>query len=133
MALTISITNYELTGKSKRVTGTIDFDSSYPTGGESLTPAQLRMSVVKSFATETTGGLIFKYDKANKKILAYQPTGGGGTNPTTLQAPKVSSGASSASAVDATTPTIVPGIAKECANTADLSGITGVPFVAVGV
>lgn len=54
-------------------------------------------------------------------LRAFQPTGGGGTNPTTLQAPKVSSGASTASAVDATTPTIVPGIGKEVANTTDLS------------
>lgn len=43
--------------------------------------------------------------------LGY-PTGGGGTEPTTPVAPKVSTGADTASAVDATTPTITPGLGK---------------------
>ena len=54
-------------------------------------------------------------------LRLFQPTGGGGANPTTLAAPKVTTGASTASAVDATTPTITPGIGKEVANTADVS------------
>lgn len=133
MALTIAITRTERMGRMKYVTGTIAFDSSYPTGGESLTAANVNLNVIKDLSAQPSGGLIFSYDMTNKKLLAYQPTGGGGTNPTTLQAPKVSGGAASASAVDATTPTIVPGIAKECANTADLSAITGVPFRAWGL
>jgi len=53
-------------------------------------------------------------------LRMFMPTGGAGANPTSLAAPGVTTGASTASAVDATTPTITPGIGKEVANTTDL-------------
>lgn len=58
----------------KRVT----FDSSYVTGGEPLTAANLGLaSVVAAFATGATG-YKFGYDTTNSKLLAYR-SGASGT------------------------------------------------------
>ena len=132
MALTITIDREERMGKRYYRSGTIAFDSSYPTGGESLTPSDLGLRTIDILLAAPAGGLMFEYDNANQKLKAIYPTGGGGTNPTTLADPIVSTGAASATAVDATTPTIRPGRSKEVADTANLSTITGVRFVALG-
>lgn len=57
----------QLTGV-RLVTGTIDFDSSYPTGGESIS---IPLNEVKGMLIENKSGYVFQYDRANKKILAY--------------------------------------------------------------
>lgn len=62
---------------------------------------------------EVIGGALF---------LSY-PTGGGGSNPTTPVAPKVSTGVTSASACDATTPTITPGLSKAFPDQAVSTGL----------
>lgn len=57
----------QLTGV-RLVTGTIDFDSSYPTGGEAIS---LPLNEVKGMLIENKAGYVFQYDRTNKKILAY--------------------------------------------------------------
>lgn len=57
----------QLTGV-RLATGTIDFDSSYPTGGEAIS---LPLSEVKGMLIENKAGYVFSYDRTNKKILAY--------------------------------------------------------------
>lgn len=49
----------------------VAFDSSYPTGGESLTPNDLGFQSVKWAEVTPTGAFTFKYDVATKKLLAY--------------------------------------------------------------
>lgn len=54
------------------------FDSSYPTGGESLTPADLGLTTIEHLVavadTATAAGYGFMYDDANEKLLAFAPT-----------------------------------------------------------
>lgn len=51
----------------------VTFDSSYPTGGEPLTAANLGFSDLATnlVVTAHSGGYTFKYDGANEKLLAY--------------------------------------------------------------
>lgn len=132
MALTISVTKQTVVGDLAYVSGTVDFDSSYPTGGESFAPADVGLSVFDLVLCSPTSGVIFEMDYTNSNLQAFFPTGGGGTPASALAVPKVSSGASSASAVDATTPTITPGVGKEVKSAQNLSTLTGVKFVAFG-
>lgn len=63
---------------NKRVSfATVAFDGSYPTGGESVTPAQLKLSSVHvaicdiSIPDDAIGTTAARYDLTNKKILVY--------------------------------------------------------------
>lgn len=49
------------------------FDSSYPTGGESFTPASVGLGEFDFVALQSKGGYQLEYDAANQKIKAYQP------------------------------------------------------------
>lgn len=108
-------------------------DNAYPTGGYSLTPADFGLNDVIHVAIEhMVSGLVFRYDYANRKLMAFYPTGGATASPATPAAPQVTSGASSATAVNATTPALTPGQGKELPNNADLSGVTSLRVVAWG-
>lgn len=48
MALTISANPPELVGRERVVRATVTFDSSYPTGGEAFTAAQLGLTSLKN-------------------------------------------------------------------------------------
>lgn len=64
-------TNYQLDSHLARGTklyvGSVAFDNSYPTGGESIT---LPFTPVLLIA-ESSAGYTFQYDYTNKKLLAY--------------------------------------------------------------
>lgn len=109
----------------------VTLSSSYPTGGESITPADFGLNDIIVVIPQGSSGLLFEYDYANQKLLAKYPTGGATASPAALAAPTVTTGASTASAVNATTPAITPGQGKEVLNTTDLSTIT-VRLVAFG-
>lgn len=49
----------------------VTFDSSYVTGGESLTASMLGFTTVKSVVAPAAGGYVFEYDYVNSKLLAY--------------------------------------------------------------
>lgn len=76
MALTVS-RNYqrESVGLDQFRVNIVDitFDSSYPTGGESLTPAQCGMdSEILAVLPELGDtGYAVRYDRANEKLMAY--------------------------------------------------------------
>lgn len=64
-----------------------DFDSSYPTGGESLTRATLGFSSAPdsefSVEAEPTLGYVCRYDHTNQKLLVYDqkdPAAAGGAD-----------------------------------------------------
>jgi hypothetical protein len=61
------VTTRQLSGV-RLAMGTIDFGSSYPTGGESIS---LPLSEVKGILIENKAGYVFQYDRDNKKVLAY--------------------------------------------------------------
>lgn len=49
-------------GSEWEVQATFDFDSSYPSGGESLTPAILGLTSISNLRAEPKGGYTFEYD-----------------------------------------------------------------------
>lgn len=83
-ALTFSNLTYENSGSQRVVFGRVSFDSSYPTGGELVTPGLLGLNTISQILIPINSGLAFGYDVTNKKILAYQSGGvtPAGTNST---------------------------------------------------
>ena len=64
------------------------------------------------------------FNAATGKLIVSYPTGGATASPAALADPISTSGAATASAVDATTPNITPGRGKEVSNSTDLSSCT---------
>jgi hypothetical protein len=83
----------------------IAFDSSYPTGGEALAANTLGMSRVDVVLAEPSAGFLFEYNHSTQALVAYQ-----------MNYPSASVG---------------PAI--EVANATDLSTVSGVRVVAIGV
>ena len=84
--------------------GELAFDNSYPTGGESTT----FFNNTKIVLFQPQGGYVFDYDATNEKVLVYRCDNGD----------TVASG------------TVTPLV--QVSNTADLSALSDVPFVAFG-
>lgn len=85
------------------LSGSIAFDNSYPTNGESITDITKYFKSCFQIMVEPSLGYLFTYDKTNAKIKVYEK-------------------------VDA-----VAGTRAEVVNTGDLSGITAAKFIALGV
>jgi len=90
----------------KMVTGTLAFDSSYPTGGEAMDMSKIFPTDLHLVLFEFNSGYSFQYDYSNKKVLAYW-----GDYAQTTPADKAH---------------------IQVADTTDLSGLTDVRFVAIG-
>ena len=88
MALTnTNIAGPFVVGDRKVVFFDADFDNSYPTGGESLTAADLGLNTVHSLFAEPAGGYSFEYDHANSKLKVFGTLTGTVTiNPASLAA-----------------------------------------------
>ena len=83
MSLGIAIKGHNIVGNVRQTIATIDFDSSYPTGGEPLSARNLALGVVDNLQVFPKNGYIFEYDYTNSKLKAYHPTRGitpAGTN-----------------------------------------------------
>lgn len=107
MALTVTISQFGPSGNMNRVVGTLAFDASYPTGGESLTAANVGLASAYPIKVQPYGGYVFDYDATNSKVRAYRQTD-----------PADTGGADVA--------------LVEVADTTDLSALTAVPFEALG-
>lgn len=106
MALTVTTPVHKPLGLAVR-TRLISFDSSYPTGGESLTAADLGFEDNAAnliVLVPSKSGYVFEYDGANAKIKAYY-----GDNNNASDGPLI-----------------------EVPNTTDLSAITDVRVIAFG-
>jgi hypothetical protein len=105
MALTVSVNRTDTVGRyTKYKTGTIQFDSSYPTNGEALSPSSVGLSSkIEFISVSPAAGLVFEYDYSGDKLKAIWPT------------------------TDAT----APAAGEEVANTTDLSSVT-CNFIAFG-
>lgn len=136
MALSYTVGRQSVVGDLRYVSGSIDFDSAYATGGLAFDPGRLGMSVIDLILFSPTSGLMFEYDYTNNKVKAFFPTGGAGTPAAALAVPTVlaSTGAVTASAVDATRPTgaVLPGVGAQVPASQNLATLTGVKFVAFG-
>lgn len=76
MAVTVSLNPPTVFGDAKVASGTVTFDSSYPTGGEPLTAATLGMNSIFVFlpagpARDADGAVTVSYDHTNSKVFAY--------------------------------------------------------------
>jgi len=58
-------------GDKRAVTGTIAFDASYPTGGETVSEQDLGVTNAEFVLMQPVAGYVFSYDLANQKVLAY--------------------------------------------------------------
>lgn len=135
MALTITIIKRSNIGGAKAVVADIDFDSSYPTGGESLTAANLGLDTVSLVLASPKSGFTYEYDYTGSKLKALCP----GVVTTAAGAgvlddfPLSGTGATAASiGLTAGNATTRFGAQVEIADTVDLSGITDVRIVAFG-
>jgi len=115
------------------VTGTIDFDSSYPTGGEAI---ELPLNDVKGMFIENKAGYVFEYDRTNKKVKAFTPTAAiANTLSASVDAgaTAVTSTAANGSIITLSGQAGIPATpASEVTNGTDLSSLTGVAFFAWG-
>ena len=73
MALSSADIKRTVFGNKRIVIATLTFDSSYPTGGESLTPAMVGLSSIDSVLCfpHQTATRIATYDHTNAKVLLY--------------------------------------------------------------
>ena len=78
MAVTVTANYPEYRGRRKLVTGTITFDSSYPTGGEAVTVAQLGLTLLENLQVQpglgsTTTAYVPAWDrsKTSPKVQAF--------------------------------------------------------------
>lgn len=151
MATTVAVTARLASSGTRAHLITVTGPASYVAGGDALTAAQLgfgnEITQIQSAVTST--GLLAVWDKTNGKLQFFYPTGGAATSPASVADPAaaiggtaaVKSGASTASAVDSTTPnvelssvtsTLTPGRGKEVKAATDLSGTT-VVMLALGI
>lgn len=88
MALTFSIVTRTLHPEGGKRMNVVDitFDSSYPTGGEAVTPNQLGLNTIDRVlpfpgyaASNPAGAVVPVWDQANKKILIFQSKDPGDT------------------------------------------------------
>lgn len=56
MALTFTLDDRQLVGNKRQVAGTVTFDSSYATGGETFTAADLGLSSITDVSIEDASG-----------------------------------------------------------------------------
>lgn len=104
MSLTLTNLNRIKYGNGHAVTADVAFDDSYPTGGESLTPAMLGMYHIREMYVENSAGYTFNYDGVNQKLMAYA-VGGAHTHAVALDSGASAAGASHTHA--ATTPSVM--------------------------
>lgn len=138
MALTLTRIRGTIVGSKRVSVYDVDFDASYPAGGESLTAANLGLHAIDLVLASPDSGLLFQYDYANSKLLAYEQ---GFTTGSTAAADSTSgalvenfAGAETViramgTAIDTT---YRFGALKEVADTTDLSSVTDVRVFAIG-
>ena len=90
-------------GQLKIITGSIAFDNSYPTGGESMDISEMFTNLL-IVLFESKSGYVFEYDYSNKKVKARVGDNDGASD----------------------------GPLAEVANGTNLSALTAVRFLAIG-
>ena len=73
MALTFTEKKRAKLGNAYAISADITFDSSYPTGGESLAASAFGLNNIDIMLCETASGYMFQYDYANAKLKAFYP------------------------------------------------------------
>lgn len=71
MPASVTVSKRTIFGNKKVCVGTVAFDSSYPTGGEAVSYANLGLANVDFVQVSSAAGYVFEYDHTNKKVKAY--------------------------------------------------------------
>ena len=99
----ITLVKREYLGSSNLTINTLDLDTSYPTNGYPLTPAQLGVGTnLRMVVAQAKNGIVFEYDYVNSKLKAFW------------------------------TGAVVSTALAEVTNTTNLSTVTGVRVMALG-
>lgn len=121
------------------LTGTIAFDASYPTNGESVTDITRYFKTCLRVTCDNKSGYAFEWDKTNSKIKVFTQgltTGATAAADSTSGALLINdAGAEGAFRAMGTaiSTTYKLGAMKEVTATTDLSALTGVSFIAIGL
>jgi hypothetical protein len=73
MPVSASLKNRIKMGNAVGVVADITLGSSYPTGGEPIEPKSLGLNAIYGLMAYPSGGYLFEFDHANKKLKAYTP------------------------------------------------------------
>ena len=147
MSLGIAIKGHNIVGNVRQTIAAVNFGTSYPTGGEPLSARNLALGVIDNLQVFPKNGYMFEYDYTNSKLKAYYPRAAI-TNTLAVSTPVLAhaSGATAVTSSAATVPNhtaaactitgvagIAAGVGTEVPNTTDLSALTNVRIVAMGV
>lgn len=80
MALTVTIDERDVWGSHQVRWGSVQFDSSYPTGGEAVAAADFQLSELKEIVVHSADDATYRpvWDAANDKIKLYVEDGTSG-------------------------------------------------------
>ena len=73
MSLTITNKTYDTWGRHRTYMFDMAFDSSYPSGGESLTPSDIGLEVIEQVSIPNANGYALQYDIATEKFKVFAP------------------------------------------------------------
>lgn len=81
MAVTLSGLDFSVAGDKRRTIGTVTFDSSYPTGGEVITPQQVGLGTILDMDIEnpvspTPTTRMCTFDHTNLKFMLFTSSDG---------------------------------------------------------
>lgn len=109
----------------------VDFtgDTSYPTGGYTISPAAVGMKAIIGAdivgANAAGGNIQASWNNSTGKLMLSYPSGGGATSPAALSDPAIASGATAVTSAAANgSSDLVPGRGKELAAATNVSTLT---------
>jgi hypothetical protein len=75
MAITVSALTFDIAGVTTVVKGSLAFDSSYATGGTSLTAVNVGLRVIDQIRIDPKSGYVFEYNDTTQKVMVYRSAG----------------------------------------------------------
>lgn len=150
MALTITNQKTSVFGNKRTATFDVAFDSSYPTGGESLSLSLIGLNEANIVLISQKSGYVFEYNYTNNKVLVYRSAANTHAHDLVFKANAAANAVTmatnslhNATVGDLTVAgggadggianiTVAAAPLAEVTNATDLSTLTGVRFLAIG-
>ena len=136
MALTVTILDTTVFGNKRVVFASVDFDSSYHAGGESLQASDVGLKAIDFLQATPKSGYLFEYDYTNQKLKAMYPTKSQSSNLAATVTITNATGDGDAGTYDVNFTgekgAVDAGPAEEVADGTDLSSLTGVRVMIIG-
>jgi len=133
MALTLTVKDRTVFGNKRIVIVDVDFDSSYPSGGETLNASDLGLSSIDFVSPPSSkDGYLFDYDYTNSKLKVFYPVKEvADTLVIDAGTTTVTSTAANGDIISGT-PGITRSVGEEVPNGTDLSALTAVRLFVFG-